>query len=198
VVPFHQVITAEGFDLQLAVNHLAPFLLTHLLFPLLSVAPGARVVTVSSGSHYGVRLNWDDIQLRRNYFILRAYKQTKLCNVLFMAELNRRLGGVSGLRGFAADPGLVNTNMGSKSNSALVRWVWGVRRRSGISPGESAKGISYLLCEPSIPFPDAVYWKHGKPKVPDASALDPEAARKLWELSAGMCGFDPADYGKSE
>ncbi len=90
-VPFWQTLTPEGFDMQWAVNHLAPFLLTCQLLPLLKLAPAGRVVTVSSASHYHTKLNWDDIQLRRHYNPLRAYNQTKLANVLFTVELNRRL-----------------------------------------------------------------------------------------------------------
>ena len=77
--------------MQWAVNHLAHFLLTHELLSLLQAAPAGRVVTVSSGSHYHARLRWHDIQLKHGYFCLLAYQQTKLCNVLFTAELNRQL-----------------------------------------------------------------------------------------------------------
>ncbi len=189
-VPFWQTLTPEGFDLQWAVNHLAPFLLTHELLPLLKAAPVARVITVSSGSHYNTRLNWEDIQLRRHYNPLRAYSQTKLANVLFTAELNRRLGPGSTVHAFAADPGLVNTEIGLKSNSFLARWLWDLRRRGGISPEESAKGILYLATEPSIQNSTEVYWKHGQPKTPSAYAQNPQAARQLWELSAQMCGIN--------
>ena len=188
-VPFWQTLTPEGFDMQWAVNHLAPFLLTHDLLPLLKAAPSARVITVSSGSHYNARLNWDDIQLLRRYAPLRAYGQTKLANVLFSAELNRRLGADSTVHAFAADPGLVNTEIGLKSNSFIARWLWDWRRRGGISPEETAKGIVYLATEPSIQNSPEVYWKHGRPKTPSAYALNPQAAKQLWELSAQMCGL---------
>ncbi len=196
-VPFHQVVTVEGFDLQWALNHLAPFLLTHELLPLLKAALQSRVVTVSSGSHYGARLRWDDIQLLEHYGVLRAYKQTKLCNVLFMAELNRRLGLGSNVHAFAADPGLVKTDIGSKSNSVLARWAWAFRRSGGITPEESARGIVYLLGEPSIQNTLKIYWKHGIPISPNPYALDEGNAKRLWEVSAQMCGFGPGDFGKS-
>ena len=189
-VPFWQTFTPEGFDLQWAVNHLAPFLLTAQLLPLLKRAPMARVVTVSSASHYGAKLNWDDIQLRRHYNPLRAYGQTKLANVLFTLELDRRLRKRSSVRAFAADPGLVNTELGLKSNSFLARWAWDLRRRGGITSEESARGVVFLATEPSIQDADAVYWKHGHPKAPSSYATNSEAAAQLWRLSAQMCGLD--------
>ena len=188
-VPFWQTFTPEGFDMQWAVNHLAPFLLTAELLPLLKAAARGRIVTVSSASHYHTRLNWADIQLRRHYNPLRAYNQTKLANVLFTAELNRRLRADTDVRAFAADPGLVNTEIGLKSNSFLARWAWGLRRRGGISAQESARGIAFLATEPNLQDASDVYWKHGKPKAPSSYALDPEAAGQLWKLSAQMCGL---------
>jgi NAD(P)-dependent dehydrogenase (short-subunit alcohol dehydrogenase family) len=187
-VPFRQILTPEGLDTQWAVNHLAPFLLTLSLLPLLREAASARIVTVSSGSHYGASLKWDNVQLLRHYSPLRAYKQTKLCNVLFSAELDRRLAG-SRMRAFAADPGLVNTRIGMKSNSILASWIWDIRRRGGISPDESARGLVYLLTEPSIQDAREIYWKHGKPKPPDPLALDETTARRLWDLSEKMSGI---------
>ena len=170
-------ITADGFEKQWAVNHLAPFLLTNELLPLLQAAPKGRVVTVSSGSHYNTRLRWEDIQLRRRYNGLLAYKQTKLANVLFSAELNRRLGPASTVKAFAADPG-------------LVRWIWDRRRSGGVSAQFSAQGILFLVGEPSIQDSAQVYWKDGRAKRPSKYALDPDVAGRLWELSAQMCGIE--------
>lgn len=187
---FWQTLTPEGFETQWAVNHLAPFLLTHALLPLLSRAEDARVVTVSSGSHYGATLNWTDIQLLERYHPLRAYKQTKLANVLFTAELNRRLGRGSPVRALAADPGLVNTEIGAKARSRLVRWIWSLRRRRGIVPEESASTIADLLFDPAVRESQAVYWKHGKQKDPDPYALDADNGWRLWEISARMTGAD--------
>jgi NAD(P)-dependent dehydrogenase (short-subunit alcohol dehydrogenase family) len=192
---FWMTLTPEGFEMQWAVNHLAPFLLTHALLPILDAASAARVVTVSSGSHSNTRFRWDDIQLRRHYNCLLAYKQTKLANVLFTAELNRRLGSTSTVRAFAADPGLVNTGIGSKGNPGLARWIWDRRRRGGITPKESARGVVYLVSEPTIQNASNIYWRHCKPIAPDRYALDPDVGRRLWELSAQMCGIRLESYG---
>ena len=185
-------LTPDGFEMQWAVNHLAPFLLTNALLPLLQNAPAGRVVTVSSGSHYGTRLDWADPQLRRHYNGLRAYDSTKLANVLFTLELNRRLGPGSHVRAFAADPGLVKTDIGLKGTPALVRWVWKQRRAGGISAAESARGIVFLLTEPSIQDSPEIYWKHGHPKTASRFGLDLTAAARLWDLSESMCGI-PAE-----
>jgi NAD(P)-dependent dehydrogenase (short-subunit alcohol dehydrogenase family) len=183
-------LTREGFETQWAVNHLAAFLLTHELLPLLEAAPAARVVTVSSGSHYTARMQWDDIQLRRSYNGLRAYEQTKLANVLFTAELNRRLR-VQGsrVRAYAADPGLVKTDIGLKGTPAVVRWVWSLRRSGGITAEESARGIVYLLTQPAVGEAAGIYWKHGAPKAPSKRGLEVDSARRLWEMSENMCAI---------
>lgn len=180
--------TAEGFETQWALNHLTPFLLTLELLALLQAAPAARVVTVSSGSHYHTALNWADIQLRQHYNGLQAYKQTKLANVLFTMELNRRLGPDSTVRALAADPGLVNTEIGLKGTPGIARWVWQRRRAAGIPAAQAASGIVFLLGDPAPVASREVYWRHGRPLRPSRQAQDGMAAQRLWSLSAQMCG----------
>ena len=186
-VPYWQTLTPEGIDMQWAVNHLAAFLLTLELLPLLRAAARGRMVVVSSGSHHGARLNWEDLQSRRHYSPLKSYGQTKLANILFASEFNRRFAADSGLRAFAADPRLVNTDIGLKSHSSLAGAIWSLRRRAGVRPEVAANGIVFLAVDASIQGSPDVYWKTCKPKAPSAAALNAQAARQLWELSAQMC-----------
>ena len=182
-------LTPEGFEKQWAVNHLAPFLLTHELLPLLLAAPSARVVTVSSGSHYQGRLNWNDLQLLRHYNGLRAYQNTKLANVLFTLEFNRLMGIDSTVRAFAADPGLVNTDIGLKGTPSLVRWFWKRRSAGGKPPEVPAAGIIFLLTESSLQDTDEIYWKYDQAKRASKHALNEDDAFRLWSASELMCGI---------
>ncbi|MCH8036782.1 MAG: SDR family NAD(P)-dependent oxidoreductase, partial [Proteobacteria bacterium] len=86
-------VTPDGYEETFAVNHLAPFLLTHLLLPSLQAAGTARIVNVSSGMHWGGRIHLNDLMRERRYSSSRVYAQTKLANVLFTYELARRLEG---------------------------------------------------------------------------------------------------------
>ena len=180
--------TPEGFEMQWAVNHLAPFLLTNELLPWLQRSPSARVVTVSSDSHYAGRLNWADPQRRRRYNGLQAYEQSKLANVLFTLELNHRLGADSHVRAFAADPGLVKTDIGLKGTPGLVQRIWQLRRSGGISAEQSAAGIVKLFTQ-EINKTASIYWKHGAATRPSRRALDLNDAQRLWQISEAMCGL---------
>lgn len=99
----------DGLELQFALNYLAGYLLTRLLLPAMTTpgSGGARVIMVSSGSHYRGRIHWADLNLRRAYNGTAAYEQSKLTAVLFTRELARRLEPDSALDVYAADPGLV-------------------------------------------------------------------------------------------
>jgi NAD(P)-dependent dehydrogenase (short-subunit alcohol dehydrogenase family) len=184
-------LTPDGIEMQWAVNHLAPFLLTLRLLPLLKNAPFARVVTVSSDSHVQGRLDWEDPQLRRHYNGLQAYENTKLANVLFTLELNRRLGASARVRAYAVDPGLVKTDIGMKGTPALVRWVWKIRRSGGVSADRSALGIVPVLTDPELQEATQQYWKDGRPKRASRCAQDALLARRLWLISEKMCGMNP-------
>lgn len=183
------VQTPEGFEQQFTVNYLAPFLLSHELMPFLKNADEGKIINISSGSHYHTRINWKDIFLRKQYSLLRAYKQCKLANVIFTTEVNRRLGKDSSLRAYAVDPGLVNTEIGLKDTSGIERWVWEQRKKKGTSPEVPADSLLYMSIASIQELKGEIYWKDCKPMKPSKYSQDEEVGRRLWELSEKLCGI---------
>ena len=185
--------TADGFELQLATNHLGHFALTNLLLPRLS----DRVVVVASRSHAAGELPLDDLNWeRRRYRRYAAYGQSKLANLLFTSELQRRLTAVgSTLRAVAAHPGYTSTGIqgrtGVRSFTALAdlgNRVVGMPVERGVLPLLFAAmcdipGNSYL-------GPDLPLQLHGRPVQVGRSALasDPELAKQLWLASEELTG----------
>lgn len=178
----------DGIEMQIAVNWLAGFMLTGLLFPLLEKAPEARVVAVSSGSHFSGRIRWDDVQIRRRYHGLKAYDMTKLAAVLFCYEMARRVGSRSTIATYAVDPGLVKTDIGMKGNGALVRAAWKIRTRHGISAQEAAASVVVCAADPSLRGRTGLYWKEGVPLSSSPRSYDKGDAARLWALGEGLCG----------
>jgi NAD(P)-dependent dehydrogenase (short-subunit alcohol dehydrogenase family) len=180
--------TVDGIETQLAVNWLAPFALTGLLLPTLLKAPAARVVTLSSGSHFSGKIHWHDIGLRRGYHGLKAYDQSKLAIVLFTRELARRLGSDSSMSAYAVDPGLVKTDIGLKGNNALVRMIWKVRTRNGIPAARAASSVAWCANNPSASGKTGLYWKECQERAPSSRSLDQNDAQRLWELGESLSG----------
>ncbi len=175
-------VTEDGIELQFAVNHLAPFLLTHLLLDLLRVSAPARIINVSSGAHHHALLDWDDLQGERGYFGWRAYSNSKLGNILFTRELARRLAG-SGVTANAMHPGRVGTNI-VFANCPPLRLL----KPSFLTPEQGARTIVYLACSPEVEGVSGKYFVREQEVEPAAAALDEEAARRLWEVSARLVG----------
>jgi retinol dehydrogenase 12 len=184
---FHRRESVDGIEMQLAVNHLAAFLLTRELLPLLAASPRARVVFVSSGSHFNGRIRWRDPGRRFLYNGLAAYSQSKLAVLMTCGELARKLGPASTIDTFAVDPGLVRTDIGIKDGSPLVRWIWGLRAGGGISAVASAESVAWLAVDPSVEGLTGRYWKERRTAPSSRRSVDPEACRRLWDLSSRLC-----------
>ena len=180
-------LTLDGIEKTFAVNHLAPFLLTHGLMPLLGKASFGRVLTVSSYSHRTTPLCLQRIVDPWPYIGLLAYKRSKLCNVLFTYEFNRRYDNVTA---FAVDPGLVNTGIASKGSQGISHWVWRRRRHKGTSPEIPVESLLYLSAEEQINVDQGYYFKDSQYKNPSRKSRDPRIARKLWALSCKITGVN--------
>lgn len=184
-------LSEDGIEMQLAVNHLAPFLLTTLLLPQLRAAAPGRVVTVSSEAHQTASIPWDDLNGERRYGGLRAYAWTKLANLLFTAELARREDPAA-LTANAAHPGVVGTKL-LYSGWAPLRLLGRLLR----TPEEGARTSVWLASAPEVRGVSNGYYKDCRAIRRSRAAADPEAARRLWERSAEMTGVQARDGGRS-
>ncbi|HSI76081.1 MAG TPA: SDR family oxidoreductase [Lunatimonas sp.] len=182
-------LTEDGIERQWAINHLAPFLLTHLLLPLLVKSDDPRVITVSSDSHFHGKIHFEDVNLLKNYHGLRAYAQSKLANVLFTLEFERRKGDLP-ISTYAVQPGLVKTDIGVKHTISFHAFMWKLRRLGGVSPSKGAETSIYLASDKDVGKLSGKYWDKCHPKSPSKNAINEGDAAKLWELSLKMCGID--------
>lgn len=176
--------TFEGYETQFALNHLAGFLLTYRLMPLLIKAGGKMIIT-GSASHKFMRIRWDDIMFKKHYSCLYAYKQSKLCNLLFAKEFNKRFRD-KGVRSFVVDPGLVKTDIGSKDTSGFVSWFWNNRKKHGKEPYICAQTYAFILNEPGL---NGLFYR-GLEQRKYHKNVDKEDAERLWRLSEKLCGID--------
>ena len=187
-------LTVDGFESQLGTNHLGHFALTGLLLPALVARPGARVVTVSSMAHRMGRMDFDDLTAEAGYRPWQAYGQSKLANLLFTSELQRRLD-VHGIRAksMAAHPGYSATNLGHRAQGrAFMRLS---DRLFAQSAEMGALPLLYAATVAGLPGntyvgPDGVLEQRGHPTVVgrSARAQDAAAAARLWDLSEELTG----------
>src|SRR5512138_2008750 len=173
--------SAEGHELTLAVNHLAPFLLTNLLLPRLRASAPARVVTVSSEAHRLGPLDLDDLESRRGYSPMKVYGRSKLANVLFANELARREDG-TGVTSNSLHPGVVATGFG-RNDPGWMRVLVTLGRPFLMSPAKGARTSVWAASAPELAGVTGRYFKDRREVAPARFALDPEAGRRLWDLS---------------
>lgn len=179
--------TAEGLETQLAVNHLAPFLLTNLLRDLLVKSAPARVVTVSSEAHKRGLIRFDDLQGEQSYSGMKAYSQSKLANLLFNRELARRFGG-TGVTANALHPGVIATQL-LFTGFAPIRLL----RPFLKTPEAGARTSVFLAVAPAVERLTGLYFVDFEPARPSQAARDDGAARRLWRISAELSGMNPEE-----
>jgi NAD(P)-dependent dehydrogenase (short-subunit alcohol dehydrogenase family) len=189
--------TVDGFEMQFGVNHLGHYALTGLLMPGMKDRAGARVATVSSLNHKWGRIDFDDLQQERSYKRWRGYNQSKLANLLFAFELDRRLRAAHAAAGsVAAHPGYTDTMLQRRMQDGLERRVLLVTNRLfGQSPDMGALPVLYASAAADVPGgtyvgPGGTGEARGYPAVAAASAAarDPALAARLWDVTERLTG----------
>jgi len=183
-----RILSVDGIEMTLAVNHLAYFLLTNLLINALKGNPGARVVNVSSGSHFNQHLDFNNLQLMKFYNPMQAYGRSKLANILFSYEFARRVSGTS-ITSNALTPGVVATDIWKKVNRWLTPLINPVMQRIGQTPLEGAQTSIYLATSPDVEGITGKYYADKKPIRSNSVSYDLDAARRLWEMSLELVGL---------
>jgi NAD(P)-dependent dehydrogenase (short-subunit alcohol dehydrogenase family) len=172
-------LSKDGFELTVAVNHLAPFLLTHLLLDLVKAAPRGRVVNVSSIAHGSGRVRLDDLFFERHYDGYSAYASSKLMNVYFTHELARRLGP-GPVTVNALHPGVINTK--------LLRLGFGM---GGASLATGARTSVYCATAPELAGVTGRYFNDAREAKVAPHASDAKLERALYERSCELTGTTP-------
>jgi NAD(P)-dependent dehydrogenase (short-subunit alcohol dehydrogenase family) len=188
--------THDGFEMQFGTNHLGHFALTGLLLDLLLPVPGSRVVTVSSVGHrIRAAIHFDDLQWERSYSRVAAYGQSKLANLMFTYELQRRLASRGTTTAVAAHPGISDTEL-ARNAPALVRlpltWL------APVITQPAAKGALPTLRAATDPAvlggqyygPDGVGEARGNPQLVTSSpqSYDMDIQQRLWTVSEDLTG----------
>ena len=179
--------TPDGIEITLAVNHLAPFLLTNLLLDMLKESAPSRIVTVSSEGQRWGRLDLDDLQSRRRYKPFQVYGMTKLANIMFTFELAERLEG-TGVTANCLHPGGVNTNFGN-NNRGFTTLLFRAFKPFMRSPERGADTVVYLASSPDVEGMTGKYLSDRKLITASGEAYDQDLRRKLWQISEELTGL---------
>jgi NAD(P)-dependent dehydrogenase (short-subunit alcohol dehydrogenase family) len=179
--------TPDGIETQLAINHLAPFLLTNLLLDLLKESAPSRIVTVSSDAHRWAKIDLDDLQSRKRYRGMQVYGKTKLANIMFTYELAERLEG-TGVTANCMHPGGVNTNFGNNQGGPM-NLLFRLFKPFMRSPEQGADTLIYLASSPEVEGMTGKYLADRKVKAASDAAYDETTRKRLWEASEELTGL---------
>jgi NAD(P)-dependent dehydrogenase (short-subunit alcohol dehydrogenase family) len=177
----------DGLETTLAINHLAPFLLTNLLLDTLKESAPSRVVTVSSEAERWGNIDFDDLQSKNKYRGFPVYGMTKLANIMFTYELAERLEG-TGVTATCMHPGAVNTRFGT-NNRGPMTILFRAFKPFMRTPEQGADTVIWLASSPEVEGLSGRYYSDRKPLEPKKIANDPAARRRLWEESERLTGL---------
>ena len=176
--------TPDGIETTLAINHLAPFLLTNLLLEVLKESAPSRIVTVSSEARRGAKIDFGDLQSERRYRGFGVYGMTKLANILFTYELAERLRG-TGVTANCVHPGPVNTNFGM-NNRGLMVLLFRAFKPFMRTPEKGADTLIYLASSPEVEGTSGRYFSDRKVISTFEEPHDVHTQKRLWEESEGL------------
>ena len=177
-------ITSDGLEMTFALNHMSYFLLTNKLMELLHSSTPSRIVNVSSGAHYGVDIEFDNLNGEQGYKAWKAYQKSKLANVLFTYELLKKVPADITVN--CLHPGFVATNFGN-NNGGFVSPVLKIAKRiSAIDPEEGVKTSIFLCSSPEVEEVSGKYFFKCQPKTSSRESRNMDTAKRLWQISSDI------------
>ena len=180
--------TADGLELQFGVNHIGHFMLTLLLLDSLKKSAAGRIVVVGSGAHNVGKIHFDDLNLKR-YNVVKSYSQSKLANLLFVRELDKRLKslGIS-VTVNCAHPGAVATQMGVDRKTHFGKTIVGIIKPFFLTPEQGARTAIYLASDSAVATISGQYFYRCGIYRTSRRSQDMDAAKRLFDLSEEICG----------
>lgn len=182
-------VASDGLECTFALNHMGYFRLTNLLRPRLIASAPSRIVNVASEAHRGARLDFEDLQCAKRYSGWVAYRRSKLANILFTRELARKLVS-TGVTVNCLHPGFVATGFGNYNPLPWRIAIALAKRLAAVSVERGAETSVYVATASEINGVSGKYFSHCKEAEPDVSALDDQAAARLWTESEKLAGFE--------
>jgi NAD(P)-dependent dehydrogenase (short-subunit alcohol dehydrogenase family) len=180
-----RALTVDGIERTFATNHLGPFLLTTLLLERVVASAPARIVTVASIGHRDGTLDFDDLGFERGYWIMKAYRRSKLANVLFATELARRIAG-TGVTSNSVHPGAVATHIWSSAPLWTKPYIALFLRPRFIGAEAGAANVVRLAADPELVGVTGQYFEEDRPVPSSPLAQDASLARRLWGVSEAL------------
>jgi NAD(P)-dependent dehydrogenase (short-subunit alcohol dehydrogenase family) len=177
-------ITSDGLEMTFALNHMSYFLLTNKLMELLKYSAPARIVNVSSDAHYGVDMDFENLNGEQEYKAWKAYQKSKLANVLFTYELLKKVPGNITVN--CLHPGFVATNFGHNNGGFFGPVLKIAQRISAINPEEGAKTSIFLCSAPEVKGVSGKYFYKCQPKTSSRESRNMDTGKRLWQISSDI------------
>ena len=177
-------ITSDGLEMTFALNHMSYFLLTNKLMELLKYSAPARIVNVSSDAHYGVDMEFENLNGEQEYKAWKAYQKSKLANVLFTYELLKKVPGNITVN--CLHPGFVATNFGHNNGGFFGPVLKIAQRISAIDPEEGAKTSIFLCSAPEVKGVSGMYFYKCQPKTSSRESRNMDTGKRLWQISSDI------------
>ncbi len=177
-------ITSDGLEMTFALNHMSYFLLTNKLMELLKYSAPARIVNVSSNAHYGVDMEFENLNGEQEYKAWKAYQKSKLANVLFTYELLKKVP--ANITVNCLHPGFVATNFGHNNGGFFGPVLKIAQRISAIDPEEGAKTSIFLCSAPEVKGVSGKYFYKCQPKTSSRESRNMDTGKRLWQISSDI------------